>query len=89
MSSNNYKVAGKKMTSRFYMSNRELRGMAKAEAQFSQPSESTRRLKYSTRRLAKKCKHLHWVDTGYGGPDSGAMEGHCKDCGFSMHEVLY
>lgn len=89
MSSNNYKVAGKKMTSRFYMSHRELRGLAKAEGRFQPPSESSRPLKYGTKRLAKKCKHLRWVDTGHAGPDSGAMAGYCKDCGFSMHHTLY
>jgi hypothetical protein len=30
-----------------------------------------------------------WVDTSYGGPDSGDMSGYCKRCGYSFHHQLY
>ena len=90
MSSNNYKVAGKKMTSRFYMSHRQARAESKHFAEFYKGhpdyAKSHRPL---SKRLAKKCKHKRWVDAGYGGPEGGCMAGYCKDCGFSMHHTLY
>lgn len=35
------------------------------------------------------CKHPHWVDESYGGPDSGCIAGYCPDCGHSFHVTMY
>ena len=41
--------------------------------------------------LEKTCKRKghDWIDESYGGPDSGAMAGTCKRCGYSFHTQLY
>lgn len=35
------------------------------------------------------CKHPHWVDESYGGPDSGYDAGYCPDCHLSFHHTMY
>ena len=30
-----------------------------------------------------------WVDTSYGGPNTGWDSGHCTRCGFSFHHTYY
>lgn len=89
--SNNYKVPGTKLTSRFGMSHKQLRAEGRYVAEFykGHPDLGSHRLKYNTKRLAKKCTHKRWADDSYGGPESGAMAGHCKDCGYSFHHTLY
>lgn len=37
----------------------------------------------------KHCEHDNMVDESYAGPDSGCIGGHCPDCGYSYHHVLY
>ena len=86
----NYRVAGKKMESRFGLSHKDARALAKSEAMFYQQCPAAQRtLKYATKRLAKKCMHLHMIDTSHGGPESGTMSGFCKDCGWSYRHALY
>ena len=36
-----------------------------------------------------RIKGHEWVDDSYGGPESGAMSGHCERCGHSFHHQLY
>lgn len=80
---NNYKVSGKKMTSRFGWSHKACRLMAKNIGGGPAPHYTL------SKRLAKKCTHKRWVDDGYGGHDGGCAAGHCKDCGYSYHHTLY
>ena len=93
MNARNYKVSGAKMTGKNGQSNRELRLEGKWFAErfgdFYQNESGTRRLKYATRRLAKKCKHKHMVDMGHGGPESGYIDLRCKDCGYTHYVRLY
>jgi hypothetical protein len=89
---NNYRVPGKKMTSRFFMSHKAMRAEAKFHAEFykgAPPEYGGDRLKYTTKRLQKKCQHKRWVDTGHGGPEGGHDSGHCRDCGWAFHHVMY
>lgn len=86
----NYRVAGKKLLSRFGYSHKDNRYIARRNAEyFNEGPAAQRKMKYNTKRLAKKCPHKRWEDTGYGGPESGCMAGHCKDCGYSFHHTLY
>ena len=89
---NNYKVASSKMTSRFGMSNKDIRAESKYFATYygDMPSEGgSRRLKYATKRLAKKCPHKLMIDRGHGGPNGGCIDLLCKDCGYRHHVSLY
>lgn len=86
---NNYRVPGKKMTSRFGMSHREMRRMAKHFVSKFGPEQPEPRLKYNTKRLAKKCPHKAWEDESWAGPESGGMGGRCRHCGYSFHHTLY
>lgn len=89
---NNYKVPGKKMTSRFGLSHSALREMNKREYEWISGEELERRnpsAPVMSKRLAKKCKHPRMIDEGYGGPEGGCMAGHCPDCGYSFSHRLY
>lgn len=35
------------------------------------------------------CKHPNMVGEDWGGPESGGYAGHCPDCNFSYHHVMY
>lgn len=43
------------------------------------------------REMIKKCdaEGHKIVDESYGNPDSGAIQGYCRRCGWSYHTVLY
>jgi hypothetical protein len=88
---NNYRVPGKKMTSRFGMSHRELRAVTKYHAAYyaGHPDYKAKHYESLPKRLAKKCKHPKMRDEGYGGPNSGCIDLHCPHCGFSHHVNLY
>ena len=84
---NNYKVSGKKLTSRFGFSHAAYRAITKAvEGEPRRPGDRKYPL---SRRLVKKCKHRHWIDTSWTGPESGGDGGYCRDCGYSFHHVYY
>lgn len=91
--SNNYRVSGKKLNSRFGMSVREDRQMTKIYAKYDQ---SWRGGEYApapqpklSRRKLKTCNHPRMRDYGGGGPESGYIDLRCPDCGYSYHETLY
>lgn len=84
--SNNYRVSGQKMTSRFGESHKQMRAHAKYVAQHWSEGKSPRML---SKRLAKKCTHPRMQDHGYGGPESGCIDLHCPDCGYGHHVTLY
>ena len=87
---NGYKVPGAKMTSRFGLSHSANRAGNKFQAMHCDPEQlKGSRLKYATKRLAKKCKHKRLVDESYGGPESGCVSLYCKDCGWCSHTTLY
>lgn len=87
---NGYKVPGAKMTSRFGESHAQRRAGDKYMARFTDPEQfAGGKLRFSTKRLAKKCKHKRLVDKSYGGPDSGYVSLYCKDCGWCSHTTLY
>jgi hypothetical protein len=94
-SSNNYKVPGTKMTSRFDWSHRQMRDHARYVATHwygdSNGPVPKRSKPYAilSKRRAKKCKHPKMVDDSYGTPESGCVAGHCLRCGWSFHHTLY
>lgn len=92
MASEGYKVPGKKMQSRFGLSHRAQRAMWKGFARSAQQPEHNRMSHHYSmlsKRRAKLCKHPHMRDDGYGGPESGCIDLHCPDCGYSHRVVLY
>jgi hypothetical protein len=85
---NNYKVSGKKLTSRFGMSHSQTKATTKW-MDGGEPRQPGDRKYPLSKRLAKKCKHKRWIDEGYGGPESGGEGGHCRDCGYGFFIRLY
>ena len=89
--SNGYKVPGQKMTSRFGLSNKGKKLEQKAESIYwasvrREPGSSKH---HAPLRVLKTCQHKKWVDTSWGGPESGGMSGHCKICGYSFRHTMY
>lgn len=88
--SNGYKVSGEKMTSRFGMSHKQNRDMNAGWAKMMGDGPAPQRsLKYSTKRLQKKCQHKRMIGDGWAGPDSGGEGFTCKDCGYSWSCTYY
>ncbi len=46
-------------------------------------------IKLRTRLAYCKYRGHDWVDTSYGGPESGYMSSYCNTCGTSYHHTLY
>lgn len=85
----NYKVPGTKMTGSLVNSesHRTARNFARHFWEPLPPGVPSYS-KLSPRRV-KLCKHRRWVDTGYGGPESGGDGGYCRDCGYSFWHQYY